>query len=60
LIELFAPNKRKYDVANREKGLMDSLVHAGVMGDDEQIDDIRIVRSVIVPGGLCRVKIESM
>ena len=44
---LHAPNKRKFDIDNRLKGLIDSLTHAGVWHDDEQIDEIIVRRGAI-------------
>ena len=47
------------DVANREKALVDSLVECGVMADDEQIDDLRVLRGPIIKGaGALDVTIE--
>lgn len=49
--ELFPPNRRKFDVAGKEKILSDALVKAGVIADDEQIDDNRQTRRGIVDEG---------
>ncbi len=38
------PDKRKRDVCNLEKALMDALQHAGLIDDDYQVDDFRIFR----------------
>lgn len=42
-----APDKRRRDADNLLKGLLDAMAHAGVYLDDEQIDDLRIVRGPI-------------
>ncbi|SFY16614.1 RusA family crossover junction endodeoxyribonuclease, partial [Azotobacter vinelandii] len=39
------------------KCLCDSLTHAGLWGDDSQIDDLRIVRGPVVKGGKITVKV---
>lgn len=43
-IEVFVPDRRRRDLDNLHKGLLDSLTHAGVWADDSQIDDLRIRR----------------
>ena len=43
-IEAYPPNRRLFDLDNRLKAVLDSLEDAGVYDDDEQIDDLRIVR----------------
>ena len=57
----FYPNsKRKVDLDGRLKSLLDALQDAGVMDDDEQIDDLRIVRCAMLPGGRATVMIEAI
>lgn len=48
-----APDKRRRDLDNVFKGLLDALTHAGVWGDDSQIDDLRIVRGPIQQNAGC-------
>jgi crossover junction endodeoxyribonuclease RusA len=48
-IVLFEPNFGKHDIDNFLKGLLDSMTHAGVYGDDKQIR-----RLTISYGPLCR------
>ena len=38
----------------------DSLIHAGFAEDDEQFDDIRVIRGVKVPGGRLGIKITEL
>jgi crossover junction endodeoxyribonuclease RusA len=50
-ITLIPGDRRKWDLDNRIKALQDALQCAGVYADDEQIDEIRIVRTdVMIPG----------
>ncbi|WP_415829247.1 RusA family crossover junction endodeoxyribonuclease, partial [Escherichia coli] len=48
------------DLDNILKGLLDSLIHAGFAEDDEQFDDIRVIRGVKVPGGRLGIKITEL
>jgi crossover junction endodeoxyribonuclease RusA len=58
-IVLWPKDKRKFDIDNRIKALLDSLQDAGVFDDDEQIDQINIYRgSGTRTGGQARVMIE--
>ena len=43
-VEAFPKDRRRFDVDNLCKGLLDSCQHAGLYADDSQIDDLRIVR----------------
>ena len=57
-IVLWPKDKRKYDIDNRIKALLDSLQDAGVFDDDEQIDQINVYRGIgTVSGGNARVLI---
>ena len=49
-IEVFPPDKRKRDIDNLLKSLLDSLTHAKVWKDDNQISDLRIYRNPIIAG----------
>jgi crossover junction endodeoxyribonuclease RusA len=51
------PDKRKRDVDNYTKALLDALTHAGVWNDDEQIDELTITRGPVISGGRVYVKI---
>jgi len=54
------PDKRRRDLDNLQKAVFDSLVHAGFMADDEQIDDFRVRRGTQVKGGSLEVVITEM
>ena len=58
------PDRRRRDLDNLLKSLLDALDHAEVYEDDSQIQDLRITwecdenqQPVIVAGGLCEVRI---
>jgi crossover junction endodeoxyribonuclease RusA len=52
LLTVFFPDRRVRDLDNLLKGVLDGLVAAGVMLDDSQIHDLRVVNSgEIVTGG---------
>lgn len=52
--------RAKQDLDNRSKTLQDALTHAGVWLDDEQIDDLHLVRREVVKGGMVRVVITEL
>ena len=54
-IALFPANRRRFDIDNRIKSLLDALQHAGCFEDDEQIDELHIIRQVLKPQGGCTV-----
>ncbi|WP_140394409.1 RusA family crossover junction endodeoxyribonuclease, partial [Escherichia coli] len=51
------PDKRRRDLDNILKAPLDALTHAGLLIDDEQFDEINIVRGHLVLGGRLGVKI---
>ena len=54
-------DRRKFDLDNRIKSVLDSLQDAVVFDDDEQIDEINIARgNKIVSGGCVHVLIEEI
>lgn len=58
-IEAYPPDKRGRDLDNLLKCFIDSVEYAGVFPNDEQIDELKIVRKEIVKGGLLRVRISE-
>ena len=59
-VTLHPPDHQRRDLDNSMKGLLDALEHAGVYADDSQIDELKIVRGDVVPGGSCAIEIEEM
>lgn len=57
-IEAWMPDRRKRDLDNVLKSLLDSLTHAGVWEDDSQIDGIAIWRAPLI-GGMCKVEVRT-
>jgi len=61
-VEAWMPDKRKRDLDNLCKALLDAITHAGVWEDDSQIDDLRIYRARdeagnLLIGGMVKVRI---
>lgn len=61
-IELYPPNRRKFDIDNRIKPVLDALQNGGLIVDDEQVDDVGAKRKPIDQDkkGFCRVLIECL
>ena len=53
-------DKRKIDIDNRIKAVLDALEHAGVFDDDFQVDHIEMIRGEQIKGGLLHVVIEEI
>ena len=52
LFECYVPDRRRRDLDNLPKGMLDGLTHARVWGDDSQVDDFRIKRMRKLDGTL--------
>ena len=57
-IEATMPDRRRRDLDNIVKPLLDALTHAGLWLDDDQIDALRIVRMGTEPPGAVVVRVE--
>ena len=58
VIEAWRPDKRKRDLDNLLKAVLDSLTHAGVWADDGLIVDLRIYWADSI-GGMLKVKVSE-
>jgi Holliday junction resolvase RusA-like endonuclease len=56
-VDLYPPDRRRRDLDNALKALLDALQHGGAYHDDAQIDDLHLRRGECVPGGLVFVRI---
>jgi len=57
-IQLHPPTRRRLDLDNRIKAVLDALTHAAVWVDDEQVDVLQVERLEIRAGGLAVVEVE--
>ena len=55
-----APDRRRRDLDNLPKAILDAVTHAGVWVDDEQIDDLHIVRGEVVTPGFVTVEVGEL
>ena len=60
VIELFPGDRRRRDVDNSAKAVLDSLAFAVVYPDDEQIDELIIRRREVSKPGYCTVLVEEI
>ncbi len=58
-IEIYPPDRRRRDVDNAQKAILDSLQHGGLYRDDSQVAKLEIERLGVVPGGRLLVRIEN-
>lgn len=58
--EICPPDKRKRDLDNAWKTAADALTHAGVWNDDYQIEDLRLIRGNLTPGGSVSIYVEEI
>jgi crossover junction endodeoxyribonuclease RusA len=57
-IAAYMPDKRRRDLDNILKALLDGLTHSGVWGDDSQVVDLHIVKAPQI-GGMVKVRIRE-
>jgi Holliday junction resolvase RusA-like endonuclease len=61
VIELFPPDRRRRDVGNTQKALLDALAHGGAYHDDSQIIHLDMwKRKPIPPDGKVTVRIRKL
>lgn len=56
-VALWPPDRRARDVDNVLKPLLDACEHAGCFVNDNQIDELHVIRQVIRKGGGCTIVI---
>ena len=59
-ILLCPPDRRRRDIDNSAKAMLDALAHARVFEDDSQIDRLVIVRGQIEKGGAAVVTVKEI
>ena len=60
MVELFPPDRRRRDIDNSLKALLDGLGHGGAYDDDSQIKLLQVAMMEPTEGGEAVVKIERM
>ncbi|OOH89518.1 crossover junction endodeoxyribonuclease RuvA [Pasteurellaceae bacterium 15-036681] len=58
-VDIYPPDKRKRDIDNIFKALLDSLTKAGVIADDSLIYKLVAVKHEPVDKGMVRIRIEE-
>ena len=58
-VYLYPPDRRKRDLDNYMKGLLDAITEAGLWTDDSLVDQLFIYRGEIVKLGAVRVEISE-
>ena len=59
-MDAFPPDRRRRDLDNIQKPLLDALEHAGMYEDDSQIDVLLTQRRDVTPGGQVIVRIAPL
>lgn len=59
-VTVHPPDRRRRDLDNAMKALLDALAHGGAYEDDSQIDRLEIVRGEVESGGRVVVKIAEV
>jgi len=59
-LDCYPPDRRRRDLDNLLKSLQDSLVHAGVLGDDSQIKVLHLEMHDPVPEGFVHVQLAPL
>lgn len=59
-IHLFPPDKRKRDIDNYNKGILDALTYARIWEDDHLVDQLLVKRKEQVPNGSVTLRIERV
>lgn len=59
-IEVFAPDNRKRDLDNLLKNIQDALENAQLYNNDNQIDDLQIIRREVRKAGEVHIWVQSI
>lgn len=59
-VYLYPPDKRKRDIDNVLKSLLDALEHAYIYENDSQIDKLCVERKEVAKDGYCEVTIQEL
>jgi len=59
-VEVYPPDRRRRDLDNTLKALLDALQHGGAYADDSQIAKLAVERRAPTPGGKVIVRIEEV
>ena len=59
-MDAFPPDRRRRDLDNIQKAVLDSLEHGGVYEDDSQVDLLITRRCGITPGGRIEIGIHDL
>lgn len=59
-VALYPPDRRRRDIDNVLKSLLDACEHAGCFENDNQVEELHIVRQEIQKGGRCTVLITEI
>lgn len=59
-INAHPPDRKKRDLDNLLKSLLDALQYAKVLDDDYQVHELLIRRASVIPQGLLKVSIEAL
>jgi crossover junction endodeoxyribonuclease RusA len=60
MMDAFPPDRRRRDLDNIQKPVLDALEHVGVYEDDSQIDLLITRRREVVPGGQLLVEVVNL
>ena len=60
VIKATMPDKRRRDIDNINKAALDAMGYAGIYGDDNQIDDLRVIRVDVMKPGCLEVEITEI
>lgn len=59
-IDVYPPDRRRRDIDNLQKALLDALAHGGAYEDDSQVARLSVIRREVIPGGKVVVRISGV